>query len=324
MAIRTALTEALGLEYPIVLAPMAGVSGGRLAAAVSDAGGLGLVGGGYGDPDWLREQLSLARAGTARPWGVGLITWAATHETVRLALGHGPRAFMLSFGDPRPYAPAIKAAGCALIWQVQVVEGARAARAAGADFVVAQGTEAGGHGAARATLPLVPAVVDAVAPTPVLAAGGIADGRGLAAALMLGAQGALVGTRFYAAAESLGHERAKERIVAAGGGDTRRTRVFDVVRGHGWPAPYTGRALRNSFLERWADREDELAGALDTEGARFRGAEEKGDFDTAMVWAGEAADLIADVAGAAELVRRIGTEAEARLRSAGGFLDPGR
>ena len=323
MSIRTALTEALGLEYPIVLAPMASVSGGRLAAAVSQAGGLGLVGGGYGDPDWLRKELSLARAETARPWGVGLITWAAAHETVRLALEYEPRAFMLSFGDPRPYVPTIKAAGCALICQVQDVEGARVAQAAGADFVVAQGTEAGGHGAARATLPLVPAVVDAVAPTPVLAAGGIADGRGLAAALMLGAQGALVGTRFYAATESLGHPRAKERIVAAGGGDTRRTRVFDVVRGHGWPAPYTGRALRNRFLERWADREEELAGALDIEGPRFRGAVGEGDFDTAMVWAGEAADLITDVASAAELVRRIGTEAEACLRSAGRFLEPG-
>jgi nitronate monooxygenase len=324
VAIRTALTEAFGLEYPIVLAPMAGVSGGRLAAAVSDAGGLGLVGGGYGDPDWLLPQLSLTRAETTRPWGVGLITWAATREVVELALGYGPHAFMLSFGDPRPYAPAIKETGCALICQVQDAEGARAAKAAGADFVVAQGTEAGGHGAARATLPLVPAVVDAVAPTPVLAAGGIADGRGLAAALMLGAQGALVGTRFYAATESLGHQRAKERIVAAGGGDSRRTRVFDVVRGHEWPAPYTGRALRNPFLERWADREDELAGALDIESPRFRGAVREGDFDTAMVWAGEVVDLITDVASAAELVRRIGTEAEACLRSAARFLESGQ
>jgi nitronate monooxygenase len=210
VAIRTVLTETLGLEYPIVLAPMASVSGGRLAAAVSNAGGLGLVGGGYGDHHWLREELSVARAQTERPWGVGLITWANTHETVRLALDYEPHAFMLSFGDPRPYVPAIKEAGCTLICQVQNVEDARAAKAAGADVIVAQGTEAGGHGAARATLPLVPAVVDAVAPTPVLAAGGITNGRGLAAALMLGAQGVLVGTRFYASTESLGHRRAKE------------------------------------------------------------------------------------------------------------------
>ncbi len=189
MAIRTALTERLGLEYPIVLAPMGNVSGGRLAAAVSNAGGLGLVGGGYGDPDWMRRELSVARTEAARPWGVGLITWHATAETVEFALRYEPHAFMLSFGDPRPYVPAIKAAGCALFCQVQSVEDARAAKAAGADVIIAQGTEAGGHGARRATLPLVPAVVDAVAPTPVLAAGGIVDGRGLAAALMLGAQG---------------------------------------------------------------------------------------------------------------------------------------
>ncbi|MBA4115836.1 MAG: nitronate monooxygenase [Rubrobacter sp.] len=203
MAIITALTEALGLEYPIVLAPMGSVSGGRLAAAVSKAGGLGLVGGGYGNYAWLRDELSVAKAETARPWGVGLITWATTPETVQLALSYEPHALMLSFGDPRPYVPAIKEVGCKLICQVQDLAGARAAKAAGADVIVAQGTEAGGHGATRATLPLVPAVVDAVAPMPVLAAGGIADGRGLAAALMLGAQGVLMGTRFYAATESL-------------------------------------------------------------------------------------------------------------------------
>jgi len=215
VAIRTALTEAFGLAYPIVLAPMGQVAGGRLAAAVSNAGGLGLVGGGYGDPDWLVRELGLVRAATDRPWGVGLITWHATPAAVELALRAHPAAFLLSFGDVRPLAPAIKDAGCALICQVQDVEAARAAAAAGADFVVAQGSEAGGHGAIRATLPLVPAVVDAVAPVPVLAAGGIADGRGLAAALMLGAHGAMVGSRFAAAGESLAHEQAKARIVAA-------------------------------------------------------------------------------------------------------------
>ncbi len=181
MAIRTALREVFGLQHPIVLAPMASVSGGQLAAVVSNAGGLGLVGGGYGDPNWLREELSLARNEAERPWGVGLITWHATHETVELALSYEPHAFMLSFGDPAPYVPTIKEGGCQLICQVHDVEGALAAEAAGADFIVAQGTEAGGHGADRSTLPLVLAVVDAVAPTPVLAAGGIADGRGCGA-----------------------------------------------------------------------------------------------------------------------------------------------
>ena len=322
MAIRTALTEVFGLKYPIVLAPMASVAGGRLAAEVSNSGGLGLVGGGYGDPDWLREELSLARDEARRPWGVGLITWCATRETVDLALSYEPNAFMLSFGDSSPYASAIKETGCKLICQVQNVEGALAAEAAGADFIVAQGTEAGGHGAKHtSTLPLVPAVVDAVDATPILAAGGIADGRGLAAALMLGAQGALIGTRFYASIEALGHEQAKKRIVAARGSETKRTQVFDVVRGLQWPEEYTGRALRNDFLERWDGWEKELATAPDGEDEAFRKAEQEGNTDISMVWCGEAVDLISDVPTAAELVRRVGAEAEARLQLVSRLVD---
>jgi nitronate monooxygenase len=320
VSIRTLLTEEFGLKYPVVSAPMGGVAGGCLAAAVSNAGALGLVGGGYGDPEWLRAELSTARSATTRPWGVGLITWHTTQETVELALSYEPHAFMLSFGDPGPFVPAIKEAGCTLICQVQDVEDGKAAKAAGADIIVAQGTEAGGHGADRSTLPLVPAVVDAVAPTPVLAAGGIADGRGLAAALMLGAQGALMGTRFYAATEALGHERAKDHIVAAKGRDTRRTRVFDVVRQHAWPQPYTGRAIRNPFMERWEGREDDLGAALDEEIPGFRAAVRDGDFERAMIWAGEGVDLISDVAPAGELVRRIGAQTEAYLRHAGELL----
>jgi nitronate monooxygenase len=231
MSIRTALTQAFGLDVPIVLAPMGRVAGGRLAAAVSNASGLGLVGGAYGDPEWLRQELSLVRAETDRPWGVGLITWYASPEVVALALSYRPTVFLLSFGDVRPYVDAIKAAGCTLVCQVQEVDAACEAVAAGADFIVAQGNEAGGHSAVRATLPLVPAVVDAVAPVPVLAAGGIADGRGLAAALMLGAQGAMLGTRFAAASEALTHERAKARMVADQAADTGQTRVFDIIRG---------------------------------------------------------------------------------------------
>jgi nitronate monooxygenase len=314
LAIRTSLTEKFGLEYPVVSAPMGAVAGGRLAAAVSNAGALGLVGGGYGDSDWMRAELSLARESSARPWGVGLITWHATREAVELALSYEPHAFMLSFGDPGPFVPAIKDAGCALICQVQSLEDGRAAKAAGADIIVAQGTEAGGHGAQRSTLPLVPALVDAVTPTPVLAAGGIGDGRGLAAALMLGAAGALMGTRFYATTEALGQGKAKERIVAAKGGDTRRTRIFDIVREYAWPEPYTGRAIHNSFMERWDGREDDLRAALEEKIPAFRAAVGEGDVETAMVWAGEAVDLISDVAPAAELVRRIGAEAEACLR----------
>ncbi|MEP6656270.1 MAG: nitronate monooxygenase [Betaproteobacteria bacterium] len=315
--IATALTKMFGLAHPIVLAPMGGVSGGSLAAAVSNAGGLGLVGGGYGDPAWIRTELSRVKEETRRPWGIGVITWSIERSVLKLSLGYQPDAFMLSFGDPRPYAPAIKAAGCKLICQVQDVEQAGVACDAGADLIVAQGTEAGGHGGRRATLPLVPAVVDAVAPVPVVAAGGIADGRGLAAALMLGAHGALIGTRFYASAEALGQDRAKQCIVAARGSETARTRVFDIVRGYPWPAGYSGRALRNRFMERWDGRESDLERALEAERAAYQAAAREGDCDTTVVWAGEAADLITSVDAATVIVARMSAEAEAQLREGG-------
>lgn len=313
--IATALTEMFDLQYPIMLAPMGGVSGGRLAATVSNAGGLGLVGGGYGDVAWLRAELSRVSQETSRPWGVGLITWAIDRKVLDVVFEYCPDAVMLSFGDPSPYAQAVKSAGCRLICQVQDVTQACAARAAGADLIVAEGTEAGGHGGSRATLPLVPAVVDTVAPVPVIAAGGIGDGRGLAAALMLGAHGALLGTRFYASSEALGLDEAKQRIVAAGGSDTMHTRVFDIVRRYAWPRHYPGRALRNRFMERWHGREDALAAAAETEGIAYQAAVSQGDCETAVVWAGEVVDLIRDVEGAAAIVRRIGAEAEAQLRA---------
>jgi nitronate monooxygenase len=313
--ITTALTEMFGLQHPIVLGPMGGVSGGHLAATVSNAGGLGLVGGGYGDPSWLRRELSRAKEETQRPWGVGLITWSIDRSVLDLVMDYHPDAFMLSFGDPRPYAKTIKSAGCKLICQVQDLQGARLAQEAGADIIVAQGTEAGGHAGQRATLPLVPAVVDAVAPIPVVAAGGIADGRGLAAALMLGAQGALIGTRFYASAEALGQEKAKQLIVSAKGDETARTRVFDIVRGYDWPQSYTGRALRNRFMERWNGQEVELQRSLETEAPAYQAATREADFETAMVWAGEAVDLIKTLESASILVVRISIEAEVQLRA---------
>jgi nitronate monooxygenase len=313
--IATALTEMFELRHPIVLAPMGGVSGGRLAATVSNAGALGLVGGGYGDAEWLRTELPRVQQETNRPWGVGLITWSIDPGVFDRALRYRPAAFMLSFGDPRPYARAIKSAGCKLICQAQGLDEARVAQEAGADIVVAQGTEAGGHGGARATLPLVPAVVDALAPAPVVAAGGIADGHGLAAALMLGAHGALIGTRFCASTEALGRDRAKQRIVAARGNETARTRVFDIVRAYAWPSVYTGRALRNRFMERWDGRERDLAAVLETERAEYQVATREGDFDTALIWAGEVVDLIKTVEGAATLVERISAEAETHLRN---------
>jgi len=318
--ITTSLTTLFGLRYPLVLAPMAGVAGGRLAAAVSNAGALGLVGGGYGNRDWLQRELTLVRAETEGPWGVGLITWAVDEGVLDYALSFQPHAVMLSFGDPRRFAPAIKAAGCKLICQVQDVAGAQLAQEAGADIVVAQGTEGGGHGGARATLPLVPIAVDAVAPLPVIAAGGIADGRGLAAALMLGAHGALLGTRFFASSEALGSAAIKQCLIEATGEQTQRTQVFDVVRGYHWPPGFTGRAVRNRFMQRWDGNEAGLTAALEMERPAFQAAVQADDYDTAMVWASEAVDLIQSTDSAATLVTRICAQAEAQLRAGAQLL----
>ena len=319
MAIQTEITAMFGLQYPILLAPMGGVAGGRLAAAVSNAGGLGLVGGGYADHAWLRRELDIAAGAAEAPWGVGLIGWCLNEDALDLVLAYRPAAVMLSFGDFSPWAPAIKAAGARLICQVQDLRGAREARAAGADIVIAQGTEAGGHTGGRASLPLIPAVADAVAPVPTVAAGGIADGRGIAAALMLGAQGVLMGTRFYATHEALGAGKAKELIAAASGDATIRTGVFDSVRDLAWPERYSGRALNNTFAELWHGYGDDLRASMHFERRRYRKATELNDFDTAVVWAGECVDLIERVESASELVQRLGQEAEQRLAGASAY-----
>ncbi|MBV8509263.1 MAG: nitronate monooxygenase [Xanthobacteraceae bacterium] len=314
MAIQNRLTQTLGIELPVLLAPMDLVSGGRLAAAVTQAGGLGLLGGGYGDGDWLDREWQ--RAGNARI-GCGFITWslAKRPQVLERALAHRPAAIMLSFGDPRPFASAIRDAGARLICQVQTVSQAGDAIEAGADVIVAQGTEAGGHGMSEPLFALLPQVVDAYPDALVVAAGGIADGRGMAAALMLGAQGVLMGTRFYASQEAEGHEEAKRRIVEAEGGQTVRSIVFDLSRRIRWPVPYTGRLLRNRHAETWLGRESELEARIEEVGSEYAAARERGDFDVAGVIAGEACALIHDIPPAGELVERIGAEAERLIRS---------
>jgi nitronate monooxygenase len=312
MAITNRLTQTLGIEHPVLLAPMDLVSGGRLAGAVSQAGGLGMLGGGYGDGEWIEQEW--ARAGNARI-GCGFITWSLAKHPGLLdaALARQPAAVMLSFGDPRPFAPAIRAAGSLLICQVQTVAQAREALDAGADVIVAQGTEAGGHGLTEPLFTLLPQVVDACPDTPVVAAGGIADGRGLAAAMMLGAEGVLMGTRFYASQEADGHPDAKRRILEAAGGQTVRSIVFDLSRRNRWPTPYTGRLLRNAHLERWLGHEDELEARAEDVGRDYAAARARGDFDVAGVIAGEACALIHDIPPAAEIVTRIVAAAERLL-----------
>lgn len=309
---RTQLTDSLAIQFPVLLAPMGNVSGGALAAAVSGAGGLGMIGAGYGDRTWLRRELDACRDARV---GVGFITWALARDPslLDLVLDYAPAAVMFSFGDFGPYVNRVRSADARVISQVQSKADAMRAADAGADIIVAQGTEAGGHGAARSTFTLVPAVADAVSPLPVVAAGGIADGRGLAAALMLGASGALVGTRFYATDEALGHRAAKKAIAAGGGDETLRTRIFDIVRGYSWPEPYTGRALMNRFTTAWHGREAALHDDLAHQRTRYRDAAAAGDVDTAVVFCGEAIDLIDSVEPAPHVLNRMVAEAERLL-----------
>jgi nitronate monooxygenase len=316
MPIATPLTSLLGITHPILSAPMDVIAGARLTAAVSEAGGFGILGGGYGERDWLIQETAKLRTCKA-PFGIGFITWslAKQPELLDIALAAKPRAIMLSFGDPKPFAARIKAAGSLLICQVQNEDLAKQALDAGADILIAQGTEAGGHGASRTLIDIVPAVVDfAAGRVPVVAAGGIADGRGLAAMMTLGASGVMLGTRFYASVECDGPEEAKKRICAATSGNSVRSIIFDISRNNVWPAPFTGRCLINDHVRRWIGREVEMMQNLAAVTADYAAAKAAGNFDIAAVIAGEGVGLIHDIPPAGEIVERIATEAEQILQ----------
>jgi len=281
---------------------MARIAGGALAAAVSDAGGLGVVGGGYGDPGWLDEQMDIV--GDSRV-GIGLITWNMKPGAVEAALTHNPVAVWMSFGDPVPHIPVIHGAGALAIAQVGTVDEAVAAVNAGADVIVAQGSEAGGHGRpGRALFGLIPAISTAVAGTPVVAAGGINDQAGLDAAQALGASGAALGTAYYATHEALDVQPAKQRLVDARGDDTVHSRVYDHIRGPMWPPGYTGRSISTRLTEEWAGREDELEKVVEPLRAEHQQAAKDADMSIRVVWAGEGLDAIRSIESAAAVTRR--------------------
>ncbi len=323
MPLRTSLCDLLDIKHPVLLAPMAGVSGGALAAEVSRAGGLGLIGGGYGDADWLKRQFGAA--GDARI-GAGFITWSLARQPylLDLALDFAPTALMLSFGDFRPFLPRIRSRQTKLLVQVQTLDQAREALDAGVDAIVAQGTEAGGHGGVRATLPFVPAVVDIANDIPVVAAGGIADGHGLAAALALGASGVLCGTAFVASDESLASDNAKQAVVRGSGDNTERSAVFDLARGLDWPSGWNLRTMRNDFTRQWSTDIDGLTRNLAAEQARFEAAQVADDTNVAAVIVGEAADLVRSCEPAQTTLHRMISQAENRLRNIGRLVEPMR
>lgn len=323
--------RSFGLSTPIALAPMAFAGGGELAAASAAAGALGMVGGAYGDLEWTSREYSLAAqllAGDAQArarLGCGFITWRMERDASALDWlldqEHTPAAVMLSFGDPRRVAKAIAARSIPLICQIQTLAQLPEAVEAGASVIVAQGGEAGGHGMnaldGRSTFTLVPEVADWLAANApevqLLAAGGIADGRGLAAALMLGADGALVGSRLWAAEESLAPAAAIERAVAATGDGSARSVVFDILREKDWPSHFDFRALRNAIHREWEGRIGELRADPRAAIADYKAGVASGDFDRAHVTVGEGTGLIRASGRAADILAAIDAEARRLL-----------
>lgn len=311
---RTPLCDLLGIEQPIVLAPMGGAVGPELAAAVSNAGGLGLL-----PLTWAADAgvIHATQELTTRPFGGNLVLEWDQHQRLDTMLEAGLRIVSFFWGDPSPYVNAVHEAGGIVLHTVASAEEAKRVVQAGADVVVAQGFEAGGHVWGRVgTIALVPAVVDAVAPVPVIAAGGIADARGVAAALALGAQAAWVGTRFLLAEETPIHEHYRERLMAAAETDTE---WFADLFDEGWPnAPH--RVLRNSTVEAWEAAGRPATGARPGDGVeiarrdgtpltRYSAATPstgtEGDIEALSLWAGQGVALATRVQPAAEIVAEL-------------------
>lgn len=315
--ITTRLTELLDLRHPIVLGGMAGGTSPELVAAVSDAGGLGIMGASRFTPDEVRALGPRIRSLTSAPFGVNLLLFLSSDEQLEAALACGPRVLSTAWRrreqDLSSVARRAHAAGALFMHQADTLDEAKRAAEAGADLVVAQGTEGGGHVGLMATLPLARMVVRALAPLPVLVAGGIADGEGIAAALMLGAQGVVLGTRLLATVESPLPDGYKRAIVASDGHDTLLSEIPDIVSGSVWPGAYA-RVRRNAFVEDWLGREGELRRRrLDVQ-AQVQAARASGDAEQGSLLMGQDAGLVDAVEPAGALVERLAAEAESVLR----------
>lgn len=311
--IRTPVCDLLGIEHPIALGGMGSIYAPDLVSAVSNAGGLGAMGCHYLTPEQLRTGVAAIRDKTNKAFALNFLIFDMREDSFAAALELRPPAMAFGWARPdqdlRPVLGRAHAAGSKVTFMVSGVPEARRAVEAGADVIIAQGTEGGGHVGWQASLPLIPMIVDAVAPVPVLAAGGIADGRGLAAALALGADGVLLGTRFLASTESSLHANFKQAIIEGDGHDTLLSEIPDLASGKVWPGAMS-RTKRNRFIERWAGREWELrqhrAEAFD----RVLAARKSGDAEGAPLSMGQDAGLIHDILPAAEIVARIVRDAE--------------
>jgi len=320
--LKTRLTDLTGCKYPIVSAPMSEDSGGDLAGAVSAAGGLGTFGAIFaGDAiGYLHDNIARARAVTDRAFGVGFITPYLQDQPGQLdaALDAGVQVVALSFADPRPWLGKIKAAGRTAICQVHSFELARIAVEEGADVIAIQGCEAGGHSGDQSLLPSLARALDAFPDTPLIAAGGIADGRTLAAVLAAGADGAWIGTGFRAVTECREiSEEERAAILAADGLDTIRSRVTDIISheargGHPWPEVIANRTARTPTVARWHGREEALQAAIAEDSAAFV---EPPAGETPYLYS-EAAGFVREEETAAAFMARICADAEEYLHAA--------
>jgi NAD(P)H-dependent flavin oxidoreductase YrpB (nitropropane dioxygenase family) len=311
--IRTPVCDVLHIEHPIAIGGMGSVYSPPLVAAVSNAGGLGAMGCHYMTAQQVRAGTAAIRDQTNKPFALNFLIFDVKEEGFAAALALRPSVMAFAWPrcdqDVKVYIDRAHDAGCKITFMTPNVPDAVRAAEAGADVIVAQGTEGGGHVGWQTTMTLVPMVVDAVAPVPVLAAGGIADGRGLVAALALGAQGVLLGTRFLATTESPLHPNFKQAIVDSDGHDTVLSEIPDLASGIVWPGAMS-RARHNGFIERWAGREWALRQRQAEALAAVKAARQAGDADEAPLFFGQDAGLINDIAPAAEIVSRIAREAE--------------
>jgi nitronate monooxygenase len=321
--IATKITKRFGLKYPIMCAPMALHSGGKLAAAVSQAGALGSFGGLHPRKaaDWLLNEIAYIRSVTDAPFALGFISdfIPAFPQFFDAALEAKPPVIAFSFGNPEPWLSRAKASGATVMCQVQTMEHARNAVAAGADILVVQGNEAGGHTGRMSLLALLTQVLNKFPEVPALAAGGMASGRALAGALAAGAEGAWVGTAFLATPEAVEVSNDhKQRIVQSDGENTVYTQAFDIVEekvfGIKWPEGIAMRAYRNRFAERWHEREDELRRRINEVAPEYAQKLEQRDPEETALPMGQSAAFVHDLRPAAEVVRAIGEEAERVLR----------
>ena len=334
VTLRTTLCDLLRIEVPIIQAPISGAATPALVAAVSNAGGLGMFALANRDPEGIRRIIHEAQQLTDRPFGANFLLrpQEETHARLDACLDAGVPAVSFFWGDPAPYIARVHAAGALVMYTVASGLDARRAVDAGVDIVVAQGWEAGGHVRGQvAALPLVPRVVDAVTPTPVVAAGGIADGRGMAAALTLGAAGVWMGTRFLVSAEATTHPVHRERLLQASETDAVYTGLFDV----GWPgAPH--RVLRNSTLTQWEIAGCPPSGQRPGEGeviaqsadgrpiVRYRSVTPMigatGNIEALSLWAGQSVGLVTRSQPAGDIVREVVGDAIRVLRHSAGLI----